>query len=129
MLKDNEKANGLLENGDKLLERITSWEGKLIQPNQKTFQDVINFRNQLNAEFMHLKGFVDVAEPKVTDGAKERLRDLLAQWKTYEEEKNAIVGSGMQEIDGGAIKVGPADSKQVGHSAAGIWHPRQQHCC
>ena len=99
LLKDNEKANGLLENGDKLLERITSWEGKLIQPNQKTFQDVINFRNQLNAEFMHLKGFVDVAEPKVTEGAKERLRDLLAQWKTYEEEKNAIVGSGMQEYN------------------------------
>jgi hypothetical protein len=71
----------------------------LIQPNQKTFQDVINFRNQLNAEFMHLKGFVDVAEPKVTEGAKERLRDLLAQWKTYEDEKNAIVGSGMQEYN------------------------------
>jgi hypothetical protein len=99
LLKDNEKAKGLLENGDKLLERITTWEEKLIQPNQKTFQDVINFRNQLNAEFMHLKGFVDVAEPKVTEGAKERLRDLLAQWKTYEDEKNAIVGSGMQEYN------------------------------
>ncbi|MCB0371786.1 MAG: glycosyl hydrolase [Muricauda sp.] len=99
LLKDNEKAKGLLENGDKLLERITTWEEKLIQPNQKTFQDVINFRNQLNAEFMHLKGFVDVAEPKVTEGAKERLRDLLAQWKIYEDEKNAIVGSGMQEYN------------------------------
>ncbi|RIV73197.1 VPS10 domain-containing protein [Flagellimonas aequoris] len=96
LLKDNEKAKGLLENGDKLLERITTWEEKLIQPNQKTFQDVINFRNQLNAEFMHLKGFVDVAEPKVTNGAKERLRDLLAQWKTYEDEKNAIVNDGMK---------------------------------
>lgn len=96
LLKDNETAKPLLENGDKLLERITAWEEKLIQPNQKTFQDVINFRNQLNAEFMHLKGFVDVAEPKVTEGAKERLRDLLAQWKTYEDEKNAIVDDGMQ---------------------------------
>jgi photosystem II stability/assembly factor-like uncharacterized protein len=96
LLNDNETAKPLLENGDKLLERITAWEEKLIQPNQKTFQDVINFRNQLNAEFMHLKGFVDVAEPKVTEGAKERLRDLLAQWKTYEDEKNAIVDDGMQ---------------------------------
>ncbi len=96
LLKDNEKAKGLIENGDKLLERITVWEEKLIQPNQKTFQDVINFRNQLNAEFMNLKDFVDVAEPKVTNGAKERLRDLLAQWKTYEDEKNAIVNDGMK---------------------------------
>jgi BNR/Asp-box repeat. len=96
LLKDNEKAKGLIENGDKLLERITTWEEKLIQPNQKTFQDVINFRNQLNAEFMNLKDFVDVAEPKVTNGAKERLRDLLAQWKTYEDEKDAIVNDGMK---------------------------------
>ena len=95
LLKDHENAKALLENGDELLERITNWEEKLIQPNQKTFQDVINFKNQLNAEFMHLKGFVDVAEPKVTQGAKERLRDLLAQWKTYEDEKNAIVVDGM----------------------------------
>ncbi|WP_228238070.1 VPS10 domain-containing protein [Allomuricauda sp. M10] len=96
LLKDNEKAKGLIENGDKLLERITTWEEKLIQPNQKTFQDVINFRNQLNAEFMNLKDFVDVAEPKVTNGAKERLRDLLTQWKTYEDEKDAIVNDGMK---------------------------------
>ena len=61
----------------------------------KTFQDVINFHNQLNADFMHLKGFIDVAEPKVTEGAKERLRDLLAAWSTYEQEKNAIVASEM----------------------------------
>ena len=51
--------------------------------------------NQLNADFMHLKGFVDVAEPKVTAGAKERLRDLLAAWSTYEQEKNAIVATEM----------------------------------
>ncbi|WP_036386330.1 glycosyl hydrolase [Muricauda sp. MAR_2010_75] len=99
LLKDREDAKELLKNGKKLLERITTWEEKLIQPQQKTFQDVINFKNQLNAEFMHLKGFVDVADPKVTDGAKERLKDLLAQWKTYEDEKNAIVGSGMEEYN------------------------------
>ena len=99
LLKDNKDASELLEKGKKLLERITTWEEKLIQPQQKTFQDVINFQNQLNAEFMYLKEFIDVAEPKVTQGAKDRLNDLLGQWKTYEDEKNAIVGSGMQEYN------------------------------
>lgn len=99
LLKDNEDANELIEKGDNLLKRITTWEESLIQPNQKTFQDVINFHNQLNADFMHLKGFVDVAEPKVTVGAKERLKDLLNAWQAYEQEKNSIVRTEMEEYN------------------------------
>ncbi len=95
LLKDHEGAKELLAKGDSLMKRITTWEEHLIQPKQKTFQDVINFHNQLNADFMHLKGFVDVAEPKVTEGAKERLEDLLQAWRTYENEKNAIVQTEM----------------------------------
>lgn len=99
LLKDNEKAKELLEKGDALLERINTWEENLIQPKQKTFQDVVNFSSKLNADFMHLRGFIDVAEPKVTEGAKELFRDNLAEWKTFEDEKNAIVGTGMKEYN------------------------------
>lgn len=95
LLKDDESAKELLEKGDTLLERINTWEENLIQPKQKTFQDVVNFSSKLNADFMHLRGFIDVAEPKVTEGAKELFRDNMAEWKTFEDEKNAIVGSGM----------------------------------
>ena len=99
LLKDNVAAKALLEKGDSLMKRINTWEEHLIQPKQKTFQDVINFHNQLNADFMHLKGVVDVAEPKVTAGAKERLRDLLAAWNTYDNEKKDIVETEMAEFN------------------------------
>ena len=99
LLKDNIASKALLEKGDSLMKRINTWEEHLIQPKQKTFQDVINFHNQLNADFMHLKGFVDVAEPKVTAGAKERLRDLLAAWNTYDNEKKDIVETEMAEFN------------------------------
>ena len=95
LLKGNTAAEELVTKGEDLLERIKIWEENLIQPNQKTFQDVINFNNQLNAEFMNLKDYVDAAEPKVTQGAKDRLSDLLAQWNTFENEKNAIVATEM----------------------------------
>ncbi|WP_350289187.1 glycosyl hydrolase [uncultured Croceitalea sp.] len=95
LLKNNETAEELLEKGEALKERISKWEENLIQPKQKTFQDVINFNNQLNADLLHLKGFVDVAEPKVTAGAKERLKDLLADWQKFNKEKNAIIGTEM----------------------------------
>jgi len=95
LLKENEIAVDLLEKGKELIKRIDSWEQNLIQPNQKTFQDVINYNNQLNAQLMHLKGFVDSSDPKVTQGAKQRLADLLDDWKTYEDEKKAIVNTEM----------------------------------
>lgn len=99
LLKDNTKATDLLEKGKTLIERIDSWEQKLIQPKQKTFQDVINYPNQLNAELMELKSYVDVAEPKVTQGAKERMSDLISLWKTFDTERNAIVNTEMQNYN------------------------------
>jgi photosystem II stability/assembly factor-like uncharacterized protein len=95
LLKDNVAAEELVAKGKELLERINTWEENLIQPKQKTFQDVINFHNQLNAEFMELREYVDAAEPKVTQGAKERMADLLGQWSTFEKEKNDIVATEM----------------------------------
>ncbi|MEX0287671.1 MAG: glycosyl hydrolase [Flavobacteriaceae bacterium] len=95
LLKKDENAKALLEKGKELMERIDSWEQNLIQPKQKTFQDVINFNNKLNAQLMHLKGYVDTAEPKVTQGAKERLNDLLGEWSTYLKERNSIVDEEM----------------------------------
>ncbi len=99
LLKDNEKATELVEKGDTLLQRIIAWEENLIQPKQKTFQDVINFKNQLNAQLMNLKDYVDVPEPKVTDGAKQRLTDLLSQWSMFKKEQNEIVNEEMKAFN------------------------------
>ncbi|MGB5553909.1 MAG: glycosyl hydrolase, partial [Flavobacteriaceae bacterium] len=96
LLKENDKAKEVLEKGKTLLERIDTWEANLIQPKQKTFQDVINYHNQLNAEFMELKDYADAAEPKLTQGAKERLQDLKNQWTTFATERDAIVDTEMQ---------------------------------
>jgi DNA repair exonuclease SbcCD ATPase subunit len=95
LLKDNDAANNLLEKGKTLVGRITTWEENLIQPKQKTFQDVINFNNKLNSQLMHLKGFIDVDEPKVTQGSKELLKDLLNEWSTFKSERNAIINTEM----------------------------------
>ncbi len=99
LLKENDQAKNLLTKGDSLVKRIDTWEENLIQPKQKTFQDVINFNNKLNAQLMHLKGYVDAAEPKVTQGAKERLTDLLSQWKTFETERSAIIDTEMKDYN------------------------------
>jgi photosystem II stability/assembly factor-like uncharacterized protein len=91
LLKDDNKMTPLIEKGEALSKRITIWEENLIQPNQKTFQDVINFNNMLNAQLNDLQSYIDEADPKITDGAKERLNDLLKDWQIYKNERDAIL--------------------------------------
>lgn len=96
LLKDNEAAKPLIEKGEALLKRINSWEENLIQAEQKTFQDVINFNNMLNAQLIALLRHIDQANPKVTQGAKQRLNDLLADWQVYSNERDAIINTEMK---------------------------------
>jgi hypothetical protein len=80
---------------DELTKKIDEAKTKLVQEKQKTFQDVINFPNQLNADFAHLKEELDNLTPAVTQGAKQRLKDLEAIWQ----QRKAEVGQ-LLEQDG-----------------------------
>lgn len=91
LLKDNESAEYLLDSAKSLIGKITKWEKNLIQPKQKTFQDVINFQNKLNTQMMSLKSFVDVADPRVTQGAKDRYEDLKSEWTGFADEKSQLI--------------------------------------
>ena len=95
LLKDHENATPLLEKGEVLSKRINSWEENLIQADQKTFQDVINFNNKLNAQLIQLKSYIDQADPKITTGAKERFTDLMKDWDVYKNERDAIIKTEM----------------------------------
>jgi hypothetical protein len=98
-LSSHKKYKVLITLGDEILSKLDLWERKLIQPNQKTFQDVINFNNQLNAQFMHLKSYVDGADPDVTAGAIERHKDLNKTWSDLEKNLNEIINSDMKEFN------------------------------
>ena len=91
LLKEHDAATALLEKGTELSKRITTWEEHLIQPKQETFQDVINFNNKLNSQLLNLAAYIDQADPKVTQGAKDRLKDLLADWQVYKSEHDQII--------------------------------------
>ncbi|MEM6684438.1 MAG: glycosyl hydrolase [Bacteroidota bacterium] len=96
LLKENEAAKPLIEKGEALLKRINNWEENLIQEKQKTFQDVINFNNKLNTQLIMLLRYIDQANPKVTQGTKQRLSDLLNDWQVYTDERDAIINTEMQ---------------------------------
>ncbi|MEO0525653.1 MAG: glycosyl hydrolase [Bacteroidota bacterium] len=95
LLKENGEVERLIEKGEELEKRINNWEENLIQEKQKTFQDVINFNNKLNAQLIQLLHYVDQADPKVTNGAKERFNDLMNDWEVYKDERDAIIHTEM----------------------------------
>lgn len=99
LLKDNEKAEALLAQADTILGQIDAWEGELVQAKQKTFQDVINYNNKLNAELMNLKSYVDSAIPKVTKGAKERYSVLSEELSRLSKERQEISNGAMGKFN------------------------------
>ena len=98
-LESDKKYEVLNKLGDEISTKLDLWERKLIQPDQKTFQDVINFNNQLNAQFMHLKSYVDGSDPEVTSGAIQRHKDLNQIWNNLEKNLNEIINSDVREFN------------------------------
>ena len=76
-----------------LIKSIDALEAKLIQPKQKTFQDVINFPNQLDAELAHSYGTIANQEPPVTDGQKAYASDMLKKYETLMKETETVMKS------------------------------------
>lgn len=85
-----EDLKELLSASDLLLTRIESWESKLIQEKQKTFQDVINFPNKLNAELINLMSRIASHDPRITQGVQDRIQDLRTEYNVMAAERGSI---------------------------------------
>jgi len=91
LLKDKKEMIEVLELGKEIVKKLNNWEDNLISPKQETFQDVINFPNRLNAEFLDLKSRADSHNPLLTNGVKARLIDLEKEWQIQKINLNKIV--------------------------------------
>ena len=90
-LKIQGGQDSLLVVAEQLLERFKDWEGQLIQPKQKTFQDVINFENKLSAEFVNLQMKADAADPRQPVALLKRFEELRKEWAGYEAELKELI--------------------------------------
>jgi len=93
VLKDNADARVIYDAGLALIKKMEEWEANLVETRQNNFQDVINFPSKLNAQYFDLRMTVDVHDPRLTAGARERLADLEKEWAIYKEQKDALVNT------------------------------------
>jgi len=91
LLAEESKADTLVAYGSVLIESMKQWEENLVQPKQKTFQDVINFPNQLNSELLSLSGNVNTHDPKPTNGSYDRFKDLESEWMIHKEVMEGLI--------------------------------------
>jgi photosystem II stability/assembly factor-like uncharacterized protein len=83
------------EMADEIIKTLDGVEAQMVQPKQKTFQDVINFPNKLQVELYHIYGTVSAIEPPVTDGQKARVADMKAKFDATMADTN----SAMKQLD------------------------------
>lgn len=75
---------------DELIKEMDELEDKMVQPKQKTFQDVINFPNKLEVALLHIYGTIDGEEPPVTNGQKQRVTDVEKEFNTVMDQLLAL---------------------------------------
>ena len=98
-LKSNTNAKDLIESGKDILKKIDEWEKNLIEPRSKNFQDVINFPNKLNSEFLQLRGVADTHDPRLTKGVQDRAMDVNATWTKYKQQMNILIEKDIRDYN------------------------------
>ena len=82
-----------------LLAKIDTWDAKIVQRKSQAYDDVINFKNGLSAEYFFLKGQADSLIPNITEPMRERLKELDALWEPLQKEFQQIWEQDIQNLE------------------------------
>lgn len=99
LIDDKPNFKAVADSGRALAKKIRLWEEKVIQPKSKSNDDVINFENKLSADYIFLKGQVDVNTPGVTAGQQERLAELNALWQELKTAMSRLIESDINRFN------------------------------
>jgi len=85
--------------GKTLAARLDSMSVSLVQPKHTNGQDIINFHNGIVDQWVYLASNMDGSYMPVTQGMKQRLSDLQAQWPAVQAQIDALLGPGVQAFN------------------------------
>ncbi|MDH3648939.1 MAG: glycosyl hydrolase, partial [Saprospiraceae bacterium] len=97
LIERNEFANDSMfqQAAKTIVASLDSLDARLVQRQQKTFQDVINYPNQLHAKIRHIQNLIDRSPPPLTAGQRNRVTVLLEEWERFGKEWDKLTA----EID------------------------------
>ncbi|HEX8724672.1 MAG TPA: glycosyl hydrolase [Gemmatimonadaceae bacterium] len=91
--KDLPMSDSVSARGKALAERLDSMSVALVQPKHTNGQDIINFPNGIVDQYAYLAGQVDGSYMPVTNGVRQRLADLQAQWPAIRSKIDDLLGA------------------------------------
>lgn len=90
MKLDQDGLKKLHQQGKDLLEAMSDWDAKMVQRLSKAYDDVENYVNGFTAHYITLINQVDSDIPKITAGARSRMKELNDEWAALNKEVQAI---------------------------------------
>jgi len=90
LMKEYPDDKDLHRTGAVAVEKITAWDGKLIQVLHQTYEDEDAWETMLVGQLRYLMDVIDGTGAPVTGGALLRLDDLKAEWAERQAELQAI---------------------------------------
>ena len=95
LVGDKPGMEALKKQGNELVKQLNDWEDKLVQNKAESNDDIINYVNMLSADYIFLKGEMDVNIPQTTDGQKQQYDALHQRWLGHRAEGKQLMGSGL----------------------------------
>jgi molybdopterin-binding protein len=96
-VKGMNNTEKLVEAGEAAIEALSVWEKSVVSLKLETFQDVVNFDTGLDADLKELMSKIDGSGPVVSEGSRDRFRDLMKDWDERKSDFDTIVS---EHVDG-----------------------------
>jgi len=77
--------------GTALVEKMKTWDEDMVQRKSKAYDDVENFPNKFNANFLFLINETDSEIPRVNQPSRDRLAELTKEWQGLDARAKTII--------------------------------------
>jgi len=98
-MKERVEDEDIDEMGEQIMKEVGKVEDELISPKQKTFQDIINYRNKLDGQLFNLMQTIDGNSPPLTDGESTFYQELQEQWNGLQKSVDNILTEDVKEFN------------------------------
>ncbi len=88
---DKTEYAGIKKEGTALVDKMKAWDEDMVQRKSKAYDDVENFPNKFNANFLFLINETDSEIPRVNQPSRDRLAELTKEWSALDTRAKAII--------------------------------------
>jgi photosystem II stability/assembly factor-like uncharacterized protein len=99
LLGERDGGAAVREAGRGLSDELDAWEARVVQRRRETQQDTIGFPNRLSWQLQYLMGTLDQNDTAISAGSRERLDDLLDEWRERRSELERLLGPRLDELN------------------------------